>query len=192
MVLIKPDGVQRGLIGEVIKRYERTGLKLVGLKMFVPTADFVKKHYLLDPGWKQSNGEKTINAYKAKGQEPPISDPIKAAEKTLGRLKSYISSGPVVAMVWQGMNAVEVIRKITGGTEPRTSDIGTIRGDFTIDSYEIADLDDRSVRNIIHASGSPKEAEMEVKHWFEDEELMNYRLVGEEILYDVNLDGILE
>lgn len=192
LVLIKPDGVQRGLIGEVIKRYERTGLKLAGLKMFVPTADFVEQHYLLDPGWKQSNGEKTISAYKAKGQEPPISDPIKAAEKTLERLKSYISSGPIVAMVWQGMNAVEVIRKITGGTEPRTSDIGTIRGDFTIDSYEVADLDNRSVRNIIHASGSPKEAEMEIEHWFKDGELINYRLIGEEILYDVNLDGILE
>ncbi len=192
LIVIKPDGVQRGLVGETIKRYERSGLKLVGLRMFVPTADFIEAHYLLDPGWKKSNGEKTINAYRAKGQEPPINDPIKAAEKTLERLKLYMSSGPVVAMVWQGMNAVEVVRKITGGTEPRTSDVGTIRGDFTIDSYEVADLDNRSVRNIIHASGSPEEGEMEIKHWFTDGEILNYRLVGEEILYDVNLDGILE
>ncbi len=92
----------------------------------------------------------------------------------------------------QGMNAVSVVRKITGGTEPLTADIGTIRGDFTIDSYQISDIDGRAARNLVHTSGSAKEAKMEINLWFKDKEIFNYRLVNEEILYDVNLDGILE
>jgi nucleoside-diphosphate kinase len=192
LVIIKPDGVQRGLIGEVIKRYERSGLKLLGIKMVVPTPEFVEHHYTLDPTWRERNGKKTIEAYKAKGLIPPSEDPLEVNAITLGKLKKYLSSGPVVPMVWQGMHAVAVVRKITGGTEPLTSDMGTIRGDFTIDSYEVADIDNRSTRNIVHASGSPEEANDEIAFWFKPEELIDYRLVTEEILYDVNLDGILE
>jgi len=95
-------------------------------------------------------------------------------------------------MVWQGANAVKIVRKITGGTEPLTSDIGSIRGDFLVDSYKLSDEDGRAVRNLIHASGSPEEAETEIKHWFNDNEIISYRLIQEQILYDVNLDGILE
>lgn len=192
LVIIKPDGVQRGLIGEILHRYERVGLKLVGLKFLVPTQELVEKHYLVDPDWKVKTGEKAIQAYREKGLEPPETDPEKAGEQVLTHLKNYLTSGPVVAMVWQGMNAVRIIRKITGGTEPLTSDVGTIRGDLTIDSYQIADIDQRAVRNLIHASGSVEEAEKEIALWFKPEELINYRLVGESILYDVNLDGILE
>jgi len=95
-------------------------------------------------------------------------------------------------MVWEGAHAVEIIRKLTGGTEPLTSDVGTIRGDFVLDSYQISDTDKRAIRNLLHASGSVEEADKEIKHWFKDEELIDYRLVQESILYDVNLDGILE
>ncbi|HEY0220663.1 MAG TPA: nucleoside-diphosphate kinase, partial [Candidatus Paceibacterota bacterium] len=98
----------------------------------------------------------------------------------------------VVAMVWEGAHSVEIGRKITGGTEPRTSDVGTIRGDFVLDSYAVSDNDKRAVRNLVHASGSPREAEMEIDHWFSKEEVIDYRLVQEQILYDVNLDGLLE
>lgn len=192
LVIIKPDGIQRSLIGEVIKRYERCGLKLIGLKMIQATPEFVEKHYSLDPQWRMKNGQKTINAYKAKGKTPPSEDPIIMSGITLDKLKKYISCSPVIAMVWQGMNAIGVVRKITGGTEPLTADIGTIRGDYTIDSYQIADIDGRAARNIVHSSGSTKEAEMEINLWFKDEEMFEYRLVSEEILYDVNLDGILE
>ena len=193
LVVIKPDGVQRSLIGEIVKRYERAGLKLVGIKMFVPESGFVEKHYLLDPGWKESVGKKTLEAYKDKGLEHPAGDdPIKAADTIIEALKKYLSSGPVIAMVWEGINSVGVVRKITGGTEPLTSDVGTIRGDYTIDSYKLADVDGRSVRNLVHASGSPEEAKNEIKLWFSEKELLDYRLVQEAILYDVNLDGILE
>jgi len=165
LVIIKPDGVQRGLIGEVIKRYERTGLKLVGLKFVVVDESFVERHYTLDSEWKVKTGGKTIEAYKEKGMEAPRSDPEQMGDMILGILKKYLSSGPVIPMVWQGMNAVKIVKKITGGTEPLTSDVGTIRGDLTIDSYQIADIDMRSVRNIIHASGSVEEAEKEIALW---------------------------
>jgi len=192
LVLIKPDGVQRGLIGEVLKRFEQTGLKLVGLKLLIPTNDITEKHYLIDPNWKKNVGDKSIAAYKQKGETPPSEDPEEVGNTVLDHLKKYLSSGPVVAMVWQGMNAAQIVRKVSGGTEPRTSDVGTIRGDFTIDSYHVADIDGRAVRNVVHASGSPEEAEKEIPLWFSNEELYNYRLVNEAILYDVNLDGILE
>lgn len=191
LVLIKPDGVQRGLIGEIVKRYERTGLKLIGLKMLVATPEMVEKHYLVDPGWKESVGKKTIESYAKKGKTPPSTDPTVIGDMVLGNLKKYMTSGPVVAMMWQGIHAVGVVRKITGGTEPLTSDVGTIRGDLTIDSYEVADLDGRSVRNLIHASSSTSDAEKEIAIWFGGD-VLSYRLINEAILYDVNLDGILE
>jgi len=192
LVVIKPDGVQRSLIGEIIRRYERSGLKLVGIKMLVPSEEFIEKHYLIDPEWKMKNGVKVIQAAKDKGIKSRTENPIEQGEFVLGVLKKFLSAGPVIAMALQGMHAVALARKITGGTEPLTSDAGTIRGDFTTDSYEISDADERAVRNLVHASGSVEDAEKEIKHWFKDEELINYRLVQEEILYDVNLDGLLE
>ncbi len=192
LVIVKPDGVQRSLIGEIVGRYERTGLKLVGLKMLVPSPEFVEKHYSLDPEWRVKTGLKTIESYKKKAKTPPSEDPLEVTEVILKNLKKYLSAGPVVAMVWEGIHAVGIVRKVTGGTEPLTSDVGTIRGDLTIDSYEISDVDGRAVRNLLHASGSPEEAEKEIAFWFAPEELFDYRLLNEAILYDVNLDGILE
>ncbi len=192
LVIIKPDGIQRGLIGEVVKRYERVGLKLIGIKMLVPTADLVKRHYTLDPEWRMKTGIKTIKGYTDKDLKPPYTDPMKVTEIVLKNLVKYMTSGPVVAMVWQGAHAVELVRKLTGGTEPRTSDVGTIRGDYVLDSYVMSDIDGRAVRNVVHASGSVKEAEDEITHWFKKEEIMNYKIITERILYDVNMDGIFE
>jgi len=192
LVIIKPDGIQRSLIGEIIKRYERTGLKLMGLKFIVPTSKTAKKHYLVFDGWLEAVGKKAMEAYKKKGQRPPYNEPEKCGEVVLERNAKYLSSGPVIAMVWEGNEAVGIVRKITGNTEPLSSDVGTIRGDLTIDSYRLADTDGRSVRNLIHASGTPEEAKKEIKIWFNEDELLKYRLVQEAILYDVNLDGILE
>ena len=192
LIIIKPDGVQRSLIGELIKRYEQVGLKLVGLKFIVPEKEMTSRHYQIDPEWLRKVGEKSILAYKEKGITPPDEDPLKIGELVLERLKKYLSVGPVVVMVWEGMHAVGIARKITGGTEPLTSDVGTIRGDLTIDSYAVADADDRAVRNLIHASGTPEEAEKEILIWFSEDELVKYALIREKILYDVNIDGILE
>jgi nucleoside-diphosphate kinase len=192
LVVIKPDGVQRSLIGEIIGRFERLGLKLVGIKMCVPTKDFVEKHYTLDPEWRRITGEKRVKAAKERGEKLPTENPFEITARILEVLIKYMTSGPVVAMVWQGAHSTELVRKIVGGTEPRNSDVGTIRGDYVLDSYIMSDTDGRAVRNLIHASGSAKESEAEINHWFKPEELINYRLVQEQILYDVNLDGILE
>ena len=192
LVIIKPDGIQRSLIGVVIKRYEQVGLKLVAMKMMVPTKELVEKHYTLDPEWRRITGEKTIKGYKDKGLKPPTEDPLEITGILLGRLADYMTSGPVIAMVWQGAHAVAIVRKITGGTEPLTSGVGTIRGDFVLDSYQMSDGDGRAVRNVIHASGSVKEAQDEIAHWFKKGEVIDYKLVQEQILYDVNLDGIFD
>lgn len=192
LVVIKPDGIQRTLIGEILKRYERSGLKLSGLKMLVPTSAHIEAHYNLDPNWKRLVGEKAIESYQKKGIKPPSMDPLAVGDKVIAGLKKYMTSGPVVAMVWQGAHAVKIVRKITGGTEPLTSDVGTIRGDFVLDSYQMADTDERAVRNLIHASGSIEDAEKEIELWFKKGELVNYRLIAEQILYDINLDGLLE
>ncbi len=192
LVLIKPDGIQRSLIGEVIKRYERTGLKLIAIKMLIPTSEMIETHYTLDPEWKLKTGLKNLQAYKDKGLTPPHDDPIKQSDMILEKLKNYMVSGPVIAMVWQGMHAVSIVRKITGGTEPLLSDVGTIRGDYVLDSYKTADDDMRAIRNIVHASGTAKEANDEIKHWFSDKEIISYNHIQDRILYDVNLDGILD
>ncbi|HRH22718.1 MAG TPA: nucleoside-diphosphate kinase [Candidatus Paceibacterota bacterium] len=189
LVLLKPDTLQRSLVGEVIERYERIGLKIVALKMLVPSPDHIEQHYTIDPEWRKKTGEKTIKGYLDKGLTPPITDPLKITELLLGKLKKYMTSGPVIAMVLEGAHAVAIVRKITGGTEPLTSDVGTIRGDYVLDSYYMSDLDKRSVRNLIHASGSVPEAQKEIVHWFSEKELIDYRHIQEEILYDVNLDG---
>lgn len=191
LVLLKPDAIQRALMGEIIHRYERLGLKLVGLKMLVPTVKQVEGHYTLDSNWRRVTGEKTITSYKSRGLKPPSEDPLEITAKILENLKKYLTSGPIIAMVWQGAHAVELVRKVTGGTEPRTSPVGTIRGDFVVDSYTMSDADDRAVRNLIHASGSVAEADMEIPHWFEKGELIDYKVSHEDILYEKELRGIL-
>ena len=192
LVIVKPDGVQRGLIGEVIKRYEQCGLKLVALKMLIPTPEFALAHYSTDVDWAIKTGTKSQDAAKQRGEKLWTDDPVEYAEGIRKTLITFLSSGPVVAMVWQGMNAVGVVRKITGSTEPLSSVPETIRGDYTIDSYSAADVDKRSVRNIIHSSGSVEESKLEIPVWFNSSEILNYRLIAEEIIYDANLDGILE
>ena len=192
LVIIKPDGVQRSLVGEIIGRFERVGLKMVAAKMCVPTAENVEKHYTLDPEWRRITGEKRVKAAKEKGEKLATEDPYEITAKILEVLIKYMTSGPVLAMVWQGAHSTELVRKLVGSTEPRSSDVGTIRGDFVLDSYVMADTDGRAVRNLVHASGTAKESEVEIKHWFRPDELIDYKLVQEHILYDVNLDGIME
>lgn len=192
-VIIKPDGVQRSLIGEVIKRFERIGLKLVGLKMSVVGEKTVRKHYTLDPDWIKKTGAKAIKGtFTDRGLKSPYKNDVEAGEQVLLWLTKYITSGPVIMMVWEGVHAVNIVRKIVGGTEPLSSDVGTIRGDFVLDSYQISDTAGRAIRNLIHASGSVEEAKQEIALWFKPEEILNYRLIQDAILYDVNLDGILE
>ncbi len=190
-VIIKPDGIQRGLVGEIVKRYERTGLKLIGIKFGIADEKKLWVHYNKDDAWFLKKGTKILEDKKTSGQLI-TKEAIEYGKDIIGQLVKFMTSGPVMMMVWEGNQAAAVIRKITGETEPATSDIGTIRGDLTVDSYGIAAVDDRAVRNLIHCSENAEEGKREVALWFTEEELLKYRLVTEQILYDVNLDGILE
>ena len=145
LVLIKPDGVQRGLVGEILSRFEKVGLTIVGMKMFLVTPDFAKKHY---------------NAHVDKA--------------FYAGLEAMITEGPVIAMVLEGVNAVELVRKMVGGTEPKSAQPGTIRGDYAHVSYEYADEKGIAIKNLIHASGNLEEAKQEVALWFTKEELHKY------------------
>lgn len=191
LVLIKPDGVQRSLIGEIIHRFEKVGLKFLALRMIIPTKDQAENFYPSSDEWFLSVGNKTIKGYEAKGIKLDRS-PIEQGKFVKKILVDFMTSGPIVAIILQGNEAVKIVRKLVGGTEPMTSDVGTIRGDYTIDSYTMADVDQRAIRNLVHASESPVEAEREIKIWFNEEEILRYNLVQEKILYDVNLDGIKE
>lgn len=190
-VIIKPDGVQRSLIGEITKRFERTGLKLVAMKLFVADEERLWKHYNKDEAWFKLKGDTTIKNRLAAGMSVDKSA-IEYGKDIIRVLVQFMSCGPVVAMVWEGNEAVGIVKKIVGATEPLSSDVGTLRGDFTLDSYNLSNIDCRAVRNLIHCSDKPEEAAREIEMWIKPEEIINYRLVQEEILYDVNLDGILE
>jgi nucleoside-diphosphate kinase len=190
-VIIKPDGVQRSLVGEILSRFERTGLKLVSLKMTTLNPDLIWKHYDMDDVWFLSKGTKIAENRVAAGLSAE-KEPIEYGKDIIRALEKYMTAGPVVIMVWEGNQAVGVVTKIVGETAPTSADVGTIRGDLTIDSYEMCAIDDRAVRNLIHCSDTPENAEKEIAMWLGADEVLQYRLLNEAILYDVNLDGILE
>lgn len=191
LVAIKPDGVQRGLIGEIITRLERTGLKFVGFKFFVPTEELCWAHYNKDEAWFSEKGAKVMKSREGAGL--PVEKSASEYGKDIVRqLVVFMTCSPVLVMALEGNEAVEIVKKLVGGTEPLTSAAGTIRGDFTLDSYDLAAVSGRAVRNLIHCSDKPEEAEREIKLWFKDEELVKYSIVQEKILYDVNLDSLME
>lgn len=190
-VIIKPDGVQRGLIGEILQRFERTGLKCTAMKLCVPTEEQCWEHYNKTDDWFLEKGANIVKARTA-AKVPVEKEEIEYGKDIVRQLAVFMTSGPVLAMVLEGNQAVGIVTKLVGSTEPLSSDVGTIRGDYTVDSYDLAGVDERAVRNLIHCSDKSEEAEREIKIWFDENEIIDYRLVGEQILYDVNLDGILE
>lgn len=190
-VMIKPDGVQRSLVGDIISRFERVGLKTVYLKFQMLDGSKLWEHYGKDDKWFTSKGEGIVKDLEEKGL-PIEKEAIEYGKDIIGSLVTFMTAGPVVMMVLEGNQAVAVVKKLVGGTEPATSDVGTIRGDYTLDSYSICAVDDRAVRNLIHCSDAVDEAEREINLWLDQSELLDYRLVQDAILYDINLDGILE
>lgn len=191
LVIIKPDGVQRSLMGEIMKRIERTGLKFVAVKLLVPEADQCWKHYNKDEEWFMKKGTRIVEDRKNHGM-PIEKEVIEYGKDIIKSNVDFFTSGPVLAFVIEGNQSVAIVKKLVGETEPATSDIGTIRGDLTVDSYSLSSLDNRAVRNLVHCSDSPEEAQREIPLWFKKEDIISYRLLQEQILYDVNLDGILE
>ena len=191
LVILKPDAIQRSLVGEILKRFERTGLKFVAMKFFVPAAETTWTHYGKNDEWFLKKGTRIVEE-RTKNNMPVEKEAIDYGKDIIQGCVDLFTCGPVLGLVIEGNQSVAVIKKLVGGTEPTTSDVGTIRGDFTIDSYEVAGIDSRAVRNLVHCSDSVEEAEREIKLWFTEQEIVGYRLVQEEILYDVNIDGILE
>jgi nucleoside-diphosphate kinase len=189
-VIIKPDGVQRSLIGEILKRYERAGLKVVGMKFGIAEEAKFWSHYNKDDAWFLKKGTKIASDKKEAGL-PSDREPMEYGKDIIRQLVKFMTSGPVLMMVLEGNQAVAVVTKLTGSTEPSTSDVGTIRGDYTLDSYTIAAVHDRAVRNLIHCSDAVSEAEREIAIWFKEEELVNYKFAQNGILYDISLDGVL-
>lgn len=191
LVLLKPDTVQRSLIGEIIKRFENTGLKISAMKMVVPTEAQLLSHYNKDDAWYLRKGQGIVDELTAQGKEI-TKEPIEYGKDIIRTIVTYMTAAPVVALVMEGNKAVAVVTKIVGTTEPATSDVGTIRGDYTVDSYSHATFENRSVRNLVHQSESPEEAEREIAIWFKEDEIMNYTTAQERIMYDVNFDGKTE
>lgn len=159
LVLVKPDGVARGLTGEIIKRFEQRGLKIIALKLVKVNIDHAKQHYTEDIS--ERHGEKIRN-----------------------QLLDYVTGGPVVAMIIEGVDAIENVRKLSGATESKSAAPGTIRGDFTHVSYAHADAKEIPVRNVIHASGNEEDAKHEVALWFSIDEICGYKRAGESHIFE--------
>lgn len=188
LVILKPDTVQRSLMGEVIKRFERTGLKFTAMKMLIPTEAQLQTHYNKDDEWFLKKGNRIIEDLKSQNL-PVEKEAMEYGREIITTIVRYMTAAPVVAMIIEGNQAVSVVTKLVGTTEPSTSDVGTIRGDFTVDSYGHSSYENRAVRNLIHCSESPEEAEREIEVWFAKDEIMQYATAQERIMYDVNFDG---
>lgn len=174
--MIKPDGVEKGLIGEIIRRFEQRDLKIVALEMFKPTREQIDTHYPKDEAWIRRLGQKTLGTYEKYGLDP-VKDLGTADDLALGKMVrawvvEYMVLAPLVRMVVEGVHAVDMVRKICGATLPVFADMGTIRGDYSVDSPAVANSEHRAVMNLVHASETAAEAEHEIKHWFGDRQVI--------------------
>lgn len=156
LILFKPDALQRGLVGDILTRFERVGLKIVATKMLAPEKEHFHEHYEGIGKMITRRGDRAFNL-------------------TL----EFMTQGPVIAMVLEGVEAASLVRKLVGPTEPKSADPGTIRGDYSHMSFGYADSKDAGVPNLIHASGDADEAKLEIKHWFSDSEIYDYQSVHE-------------
>jgi len=181
-VMVKPDGVRKGLTGEIIRRFEQRDLKIVALEMFQPTHDQLDNHYPKNEEWITRLGKKTLSTYEKYGYDAMLDfgtlEPEKIGPEVRKWLIDHMKSAPLVKIVIQGIHAVDVVRKIAGETMPYLAAVGTIRGDFSIDSPALANKEKRAVMNIVHTSETPEEAEHEIKHWFGDQKTFDYKRFG--------------
>lgn len=182
LVLIKPDAVIRKIVGELIGRFERKGLKMVALKLVWPDKAMAAKHYVDTEEWLMSTGTNTYNSYLEKGQKPKLK-PRDFGLNTRRKLIEQVTAGPVVAMVIEGAHAIETLRKMRGSTSPLAADVGTIGFDYSVESYELSDAGDWAIKNVIHASDSPANATREIKIWFKPTEIFDYDVVDSKIFY---------
>ncbi len=187
LVLVKPDGVMRGLAGEVMSRFEKRGLKIIAIKMVWPTREHIHKHYPSYDGWFESVGSRTKEFFEAKSidikEHFGTDNHIEVGKQIKEWLADYLTQGPVVAMVVKGMHAITTVRKLVGHTYPIEAMPGTIRGDFSVDTPSAANVEKRVVKNIVHASGNDVEAKHEIEQWFSPEEIHDYKRAEEDIMF---------
>lgn len=187
LILIKPEAIHRHLIGEIITRFEQRGLKLAAIRLVIADADRVSRHYSEENNW-ELTGSRTLEGYEKSGNGvsgSPVEGktPLEVGMWVREKLMKSMVGQPIVAMVWQGVGAIAVGRKIVGHTNPMQADMGTIRGDFSHDSYEIGDTLERPVRNLVHASSNAEEVAREIPVWFSDEEVCSYSRATDTVFY---------
>ena len=189
VVIVKPDGVKRGLVGEIIRRIEQRGLKIIALDMIWATHEQMDVHYPKDRGWITGLGKNTERAYEEYKVSNSLQDDFgtddlfEVGKMVRAWLVSYMISGPLVKMVVKGLHAIPMVRKIIGHTIPSFAEMGTIRGDFSVDSPALANAQKRAIHNLVHASGNAEEAENEIKLWFSPEEIHDYKRAEEDIMF---------
>lgn len=187
LVVLKPDAILRGLSGEILSRFEKAGLKLIGAKMVSVSKELAEKHYPADRHeWIEQIGHKTLANYKKLEADVKkllgTDDPKEIGKMARIWLLDYITSGPVLAVVFEGPHAVDLVRKIVGHTLPLESAPGTIRGDYSFDSSLLANSAKRAIKNLVHASGSKEEADYEIPLWFNSSDLVKYKRVDEDVI----------
>lgn len=186
-VIVKPDGVKRGLTGEIIRRIEQRGLKIIAVQMETPTRERIHNHYPKDEKWITRLGEKTLGTY-AKYNIDPVKEMGSDKAEEIGPhvrewVIEYMVSGPVVKMIIEGVHAVDMVRKLCGNTLPNLAEMGTIRGDYSVDSPLSANRDKRAIHNLIHASETPEEATHEITYWFGEYDIHTYKRAEEDIMF---------
>jgi len=186
-MLVKPDGVKRGLVGECVKRIEQRGLKIIAFKMIRASEEHAKLHYPGTDKWLGGMGEKSLETYAKYDKNPRdelgTGDALEIGKMIYKWNTDFLTSGPVVAMIISGIHAIDMVRKIVGKTVPASAEMGTIRGDFSVDSPVLANAGKRAIHNVVHASGDPEEAEHEIEHWFSPEEIHDYKRAEEDIMF---------
>ena len=188
-VIVKPDGVKRGLTGEVIRRIEQRGLKIVALEMIWATRKEMDRHYPKDKTWITGLGANTLKTYQEfkipvdLKKEFGADDPYKIGFKVRGWLLDFMTEGPVVKIAIEGVHAIRMVRKIVGPTIPAFAEMGTIRGDFSVDSPALANANKRALRNLIHASGNPAEAKNELGLWFKKNQIHSYKRSEDDVMF---------
>ncbi len=186
--MIKPDGVMRGVIGDIISRIERAGLKIVAMKMITPTEEQVRKHYpVTDEVWVTRLGDKSLSSFEnldvSAEEILGTTNNLEIGKEVVENLVSFMTSGPVICMVVEGVQAVAMVRKLAGATLPFMAEVGTIRGDYSVDSPAVANAQHRSIHNLFHASETLEEVEQEINVWFKGETIHDYQLGNEATLY---------
>ena len=176
LILLKHDAVVRNLVGKIITRFEDIGLKITAMKMIWPNEHLAKNHYFLDETWAKNVFDKTKASYEKENKPFQYQNAMELGKQIQSWNMKFLREGPVVAIILEGPHAIEIVRKIVGSTEPKSSPPGTIRGDFAmIESYSVADKKSRVLRNLIHASDSQQSAQREIELWFSKEEVHNYK-----------------